>query len=114
MSVTTIMEHQVSTCDKNGQDETGRYSIGLSEDLFLFHPRFFFEIMISNFIAILKISRVVFPEVCDYPFMGNIGKMTVIPNVLHMLISLPVIRMKEAVVSPIEVERIYAELLAQG
>ena len=109
-----IMEHQASTCDKNGQDETGGYFFGLSGNLFLFRFRFFFEIIIPSFIVILKIRRVVFPEVLDYPFMGNIGKMAVIPDVLHMLVSLPVIRMKEAVVSAIEVERIHAELLAQG
>ena len=114
MSVTTIMEHQASTCDKNGQDETKGYFIGLSGDLFLFRSRFFFEVMNSSFIVVLKICRVVFPEVGDYLFIGNIGKMTMIPDVLHMLISFPVIRMKKAVISAIEVERIYAKLLTQG
>ena len=108
------MEHQANTCDKNGQDERGGHFISLSENLFLFCPRFFFEIMSSHILVVLKICRVVFPEVSNYLFIGNVGKMTVIPDVLHMLLSLPVVWMKEAVISAVEVERIYAELFTQG
>lgn len=114
VSVMTIMEHQANTCDKNGQDETGGHFISSSENLFLFRLRFFFEIMSSHIIVVLKICRIVFPEVSNYLFIGNVGKMTVIPDVLHMLLSLPVIWMKEAVISAVEIEGTYTELVTQG
>ena len=86
----------------------------LSGKLFLFCPRFFFEIVSSYDLVMLKICRIVFPEIGYYPFIRNVGKRTVVPYILHVLLSLPVIWMKEAVISAVEVERIYAELIAEG
>jgi hypothetical protein len=70
--------------------------------------------MSSHIIVVLKKCGVAFPEVGDNPFIGNVGKRTVIPDVFHMTLSLPVIWMKEAVISAVEVERTYAELITQG
>jgi len=59
---------------QNGQDETGDILSACPEIYFFSALASFFEIMSSNFIVVLKICRVVFPEVGDYPFIGKSAK----------------------------------------
>lgn len=79
---------------------------------FLFGSCFSFEVILSRDTTHLKVCGVILSEVCNYPVIRNIGKIAVISYVFHMPFPLPVVWMKEAVASAVEIEGFYAELIA--
>jgi len=88
-----------------------KHFFGIAFFSFLFGCGFLFEVILSRNTTYPKVGRVIFLEVRDNSFIRYIDKIAVIPYVLHMPFTFPVIWMKEAVALTVEIEGFYAELI---